>query len=334
MIIVMKLSATAAQIAAVVEQIHAAGLKEHISRGAELVIIGAIGDEDRLNGAHFEMLAGVERVTRMTKQYKIVARDTHPGGSVIKVRGIAIGGEQIQVFAGPAVIEGAEQMQLATQAVQAADCRFLRANLFQGLGGPYDAPQLDLSQLAHLQAAARAARAPWMTELYDLNALDVLLAADVDVIQVGALQSAALLREVGRINKPIVLNRGVAASLGEWLMAAEHIAAGGNHHIMFCEQGARAGEVAYRQSLDVAAIAMLKRETHLPVLVNASQSAAWMVPFLAQAALAAGADGLLLDVHPTPARAWCGAEQALNPEQLCALMATLRSIASALGRSL
>ncbi|HSC78948.1 MAG TPA: 3-deoxy-7-phosphoheptulonate synthase [Chitinolyticbacter sp.] len=334
----MQVHASEAQIDHVVAQIRAAGLKEHVSRGSELVIIGAIGDENKLDLAHFEILPGVERVNRVTKQHKIVSRDSHPAGSVVKVRGIAIGGPQIQVIAGPCSVETQEQMDLAADAVAAAGCRLMRGGAFKPRTSPYAFQGLGVTGLEYFQSAARRHKLPVVTELMDIRMLDTFMEYDVDVIQIGArnMQNFDLLKEVGRVNKPIILKRGLSATISEWLMAAEYIAAGGNHNIILCERGIRTFETAYRNVLDVTAIPVLKRETHLPVIVDPSHAGgkAWMVPALAQAAIAAGADGLLVEMHPKPCDAWCDADQALTPDELKTLMVTLGAIANAIGRSI
>ena len=338
MIIVMKHGAADAEINAVVEKIHASGLREHISRGAELTIIGAIGDEAKLDPAYFEMMPGVERATRVVKQYKIVSRDTHPQGSVINIRGMQLGGEQIQVIAGPCSIETQSQMDLAAQAVVDAGCRMMRGGAFKPRTSPYAFQGLGIEGLEIFQQAARRHNLPIVTELMDVRMLDTFIEHDVDVIQIGArnMQNFDLLKEVGRVNKPVILKRGLSATISEWLMSAEYIAAGGNHNIIFCERGIRTFETAYRNVLDITAIPVLKRETHLPVIVDPSHAGgkAWMVPALAQAAVAAGADGLLIEMHPKPCEAGCDADQALSPQELKQLMATLAVIAKAVGRSL
>jgi 3-deoxy-7-phosphoheptulonate synthase len=338
MIIVMKLSATDEQVAAVVSLIRESGLKEHVSRGSELVIIGAMGNEDLLDAPRFEILPGVERVTRIMKQYKIVSRDSHPAGSVIQIRGIPLGGNQIQVIGGPCSIETQAQMDESAAAVAAAGCRMMRGGAFKPRTSPYAFQGLGVEGLEMFQSAAQRHHLPIVTELMDVRMLDTFMEYDVDVIQIGArnMQNFDLLKEVGRVNKPIILKRGLSATINEWLMAAEYIAAGGNHNIIFCERGIRTFETAYRNVLDVTAIPVLKRETHLPVIVDPSHAGgkAWMVPALAQAAVAAGADGLLIEMHPNPSEAWCDADQALSPTELTQLMTTLGAIAQAVGRSI
>jgi 3-deoxy-7-phosphoheptulonate synthase len=228
-------------------------------------------------------------------------------------------------------------MHASAAAVSAAGCRLMRGGAFKPRTSPYAFQGLGVTGLAYLQAAARPLQLPIVTELMDVRMLDTFLEYDVDVIQIGArnMQNFDLLKEVGRVNKPVILKRGLSATLSEWLMAAEYIAAGGNHNIIFCERGIRTFETAYRNVLDVTAIPVLKRETHLPVLVDPSHAGgkAWMVPSLSLAAIAAGADGLLVETHPNPSEAWCDADQALTPDELLALMVSVRAVAGAIGRS-
>ncbi|MDN0076863.1 3-deoxy-7-phosphoheptulonate synthase [Crenobacter sp. SG2303] len=338
MIIVMARGASDADIAAVVEKIRVAGLTEHVSSGTERTIIGAVGDERVLTADMFEPMSGVERAMRVVKEYRIVSREVHPDNTVVSVRGVPIGGKTIQVIAGPSSVETPEQMAASTRSVSAAGCRLLRGGAFKPRSSPYSFQGLGVEGLEYLQQAARAAGLPVVTELTDVRLLDTFLEYDVDVIQIGArnMQNSDLLKEVGRVNKPVILTRGLSATVNEWLMAAEYIAAGGNHNIVFCERGVRGFETAYRNMLDVTAIPILKRETHLPVIVDPSHAGgkAWLVPALAKAAIAAGADGLLIDVHPNPSEAWCDADQALTPSELATLMRELAPLAEALGRTL
>jgi len=338
MIIVMRHGATPEEIAGVVARIDAAGLKAHVSQGTELTIIGAVGDERALTPEMFELLPGVERAMHVVKPYKIVARDWHPKNTVVDVRGIPIGGADLQVIAGPCSVETPEQMARAAQAVKAAGCRLMRGGAFKPRTSPYAFQGAGVDGLKMFRAAADAQGLPIVTELMDARLLDTFLEYGVDVIQIGTrnMQNFDLLKAVGQVQKPVILKRGLCATISEWLMAAEYIAAGGNHDIIFCERGVRSFETAYRNMLDVTAIPVLKRETHLPVIVDPSHAGgkAWMVPALARAAVAAGADGLLIEMHPTPCEAWCDAEQALSPNELTALMDELRGIAAVLGSGL
>ena len=338
MIIVMRHGATPQEIAGVVARIDAAGLKAHVSQGTELTIIGAVGEERALTPEMFELLPGVERAMHVVKPYKIVARDWHPTNTVVDVKGVPIGGMDLQVIAGPCSVETPQQMALAARAVKAAGCRLMRGGAFKPRTSPYAFQGAGVEGLAMFRAAADAEGLPIVTELMDPRLLDTFLQYDVDVIQIGTrnMQNFDLLKAVGQTQKPVILKRGLCATVSEWLMAAEYIAAGGNHDIIFCERGVRSFETAYRNMLDVTAIPVLKRETHLPVIVDPSHAGgkAWMVPALARAAVAAGADGLLVEMHPRPCEAWCDADQALSPDELAALMDELRGIAGVLGRGL
>ena len=338
MIIIMRHGATPEEIAGVVARIDAAGLKAHVSQGTELTIIGAVGEERALTPEMFELLPGVERAMHVVKPYKIVARDWHPKNTVVDVRGVPIGGLDLQVIAGPCSVETPEQMARAAHAVKAAGCRLMRGGAFKPRTSPYAFQGAGVEGLKMFRQAADVEGLPIVTELMDARMLDTFLEYDVDVIQIGTrnMQNFDLLKAVGQTQKPVILKRGLCATVSEWLMAAEYIAAGGNHDIIFCERGVRSFETAYRNMLDVTAIPVLKRETHLPVIVDPSHAGgkAWMVPALARAAVAAGADGLLVEMHPTPCEAWCDADQALTPDELNGLMGELRGIAAVLGRGL
>ena len=338
MIIVMTRYAQDEQIQAVIDKIRAAGLSEHVSRGTERTIIGAVGDERVFSPDAFALLPGVERAMRVVKEYRIVSREVHPADSVVQVRGLAIGGAAIHVIAGPAAVETPEQMASSAQMVRQHGGKLLRSGAFKPRTSPYAFQGIGVEGLELLQQQARQQGLPMVSELLDVRLLDTFLEYDIDVIEIGArnMQNVGLLKEVGRINKPVILKRGPSSTLSEWLMAAEYIAAGGNHNIIFCERGVRSFESAYRNMLDLSAISVMKRETHLPVIVDPSHAAgkAWMAPSLAKAALAAGADGLMLDIHPDPANAWCDGEQALDPAEFGLLMQQLSVLATALGRSL
>ncbi len=228
--------------------------------------------------------------------------------------GIPIGGQTVQVIAGPCSVETQPQMEAAASGVKAGGARLMRGGAFKPRTSPYAFQGKGVEGLELLRAAADAHGLPIVTELMDVRMLEAFLQYDVDVIQIGTrnMQNFDLLKEVGRTTKPVVLKRGMSATISEWLMAAEYIAAGGNHNIIFCERGIRTFETAYRNVLDVTAVPVLKRETHLPVIVDPSHAGgkAWMVPALSCAAVAAGADGLLVEVHPNPCEAWCDADQA------------------------
>ena len=338
MIIVMGNEVTDEQVGAVVKRLETAGLKANISRGVERTVIGAIGDERPLTVEMFTSLPGVESAMHIAKQYKIVSRESHKANTVIDIGGIPLGGNQIQVIAGPCSVETQEQMDLSAKFVHEAGCRLMRGGAFKPRTSPYTFQGKGVEGLDMFRKAASPYKLPIVTELMDIRTLDAFMEYDVDVIQIGTrnMQNFDLLKEVGRINKPVILKRGMSATISEWLMSAEYIAAGGNHNIIFCERGIRTFETYYRNVLDITAIPVLKKETHLPVIVDPSHAGgkAWMVAALSQAAIAAGADGLLVEMHPNPCEAWCDADQALTPQELKKLMGTLGAIAGAVGRTL
>ncbi len=338
MIIIMNKDVSEDQIGAVVKKIQDLGHEVNISRGTKRIVIGAIGDESKLDPELFDTMPGVEYSMHIVKQYKIVSRESHRRDSIIDVKGIPIGGKQVQIIAGPCSVETQEQMDLAAQQVATAGCRLMRGGAFKPRTSPYTFQGKGIDGLGIFRKASDKYHLPIVTELMDVRMLDTFLEHDVDVIQIGTrnMQNFDLLKEVGRINKPVILKRGLSATISEWLMAAEYIAAGGNHNIIFCERGIRTFETAYRNVLDVTCVPVLKRETHLPVIIDPSHAGgkAWMVPALARAAIAAGADGLLVEMHPNPCEAWCDADQALNPIELKELMGTLKGIAEVIGRTL
>jgi 3-deoxy-7-phosphoheptulonate synthase len=338
MIIVMQPDAGADQIEAVEAKIRAHGLAVHVSRGTERTLIGAVGDERTLEPEMFDPMPGVEKSMHIVKQYKMVAREWHKANTVIDVAGIPIGGSTVQVIAGPCSVETMPQMEAAAAGAKAGGARLMRGGAFKPRTSPYAFQGKGIEGLEMLRSSADAHGLPIVTELMDVRMLETFLQYDVDVIQIGTrnMQNFDLLKEVGRIKKPVILKRGMSATINEWLMAAEYIAAGGNHNIIFCERGIRTFETAYRNVLDVTAIPVLKRETHLPVIADPSHAGgkAWMVPALSCAAVAAGADGLLIEIHPNPCEALCDADQALTPAEFATLMAQLGAIARAIGRDI
>jgi len=338
MIIIMHSQVTDVEIQTVEAKLKSLGLEANISRGIERTIIGAIGDERKIHKETLEALSGVEDVIRVMKPYKIVARESHKANTVVDIKGIPLGGKKLQVIAGPCSVETQSQMDLAAQATAHAGCRLMRGGAFKPRTSPYSFQGKGVEGLQIFRQAADKHNLPIVTELMDVRHLDDFLEYGVDVIQIGArnMQNFDLLKEVGKVHIPVILKRGLCATLSEWLMSAEYIAAGGNHNIILCERGVRSFEKTYRNMLDVTAIPMLKKETHLPVIVDPSHAGgkAWLVSALSKAAIAAGADGLLVEMHPTPCEAWCDADQALTPDELKDLMDEWRVLAQAVGRVL
>jgi 3-deoxy-7-phosphoheptulonate synthase len=338
MIIIMHPHVSAEQIQSVEAKLQSFGLEAHISRGVERTIVGAIGDERKVHKESLQALPGVEDVIRVVKPYKIVAREWHETDTVIDIKGIPLGGKTIQIIAGPCSVETQPQMDASAQAVVNAGCRLMRGGAFKPRTSPYAFQGKGVEGLEIFRRAADKHQLPIVTELMDVRHLDTFLKYGVEVIQIGTrnMQNFDLLKEVGKVHVPVILKRGLCATISEWLMSAEYIAAGGNHNIILCERGVRSFEKAYRNMLDITAIPVLKKETHLPIIIDPSHAGgkAALVPALSKAAIAAGADGLLIEVHPTPCEAWCDADQALNPQELQNLVTELRPIAQAIGRDL
>ena len=338
MIIVMNNLATDENIENVLNKIKEKGLEGTVSRGTEKTVIGAVGDERLLDPELLQSLPGVEQALSIVKPYKIVGREWHPKDTVVDVKGHLIGGNHIQIVSGPCSVETPEQMKKSADGVKAAGVKLMRGGAFKPRSSPYSFQGAGMDGLDMFRQAANDSGLPMVTELLDVRHLDAFLEKKVDVIQIGTrnMQNFELLKEVGKINVPVILKRGMSATISEWLMAAEYIAIGGNHNIIFCERGIRTFETAYRNVLDVTAIPVLKKETHLPVIVDPSHAGgkAFMVPALSRAAIAAGADGLLVEMHPNPCEAWCDADQAINPDELKILMGELSAIAKILGRTI
>jgi len=334
----MNNSATEEHIDNVLKKIKEKGLEGTVSKGTEKTVIGAVGDERLLDPELLQSLPGVEQALSIVKPYKIVGREWHPKDSVVDVKGHLIGGNHIQIVSGPCSVETPEQMKKSADGVKAAGVKLMRGGAFKPRSSPYSFQGAGLDGLDMFRKAANDSGLPMVTELLDVRHLDAFLEKEVDVIQIGTrnMQNFELLKEVGKINVPVILKRGMSATISEWLMAAEYIAIGGNHNIIFCERGIRTFETAYRNVLDVTAIPVLKKETHLPVIVDPSHAGgkAFMVPALSRAAIAAGADGLLVEMHPNPCEAWCDADQAITPDELKTLMKDLTAIAKVLGRSI
>jgi 3-deoxy-7-phosphoheptulonate synthase len=337
MIIVLKPGATQAEIDHVVEKIQAAGLRPHLSRGVERTIIGAIGDEAALRNLPLEILPGVDQVLPIMKPYKLVAREMNPGGSVIGAGGTLFGGSTVHVIAGPCAVEGREMLLAIAGAVRAAGATGLRGGAFKPRTSPYAFQGLEGEGLRYLAEARDATGLPVCTEIMDPRDLE-LVDRYADFIQVGArnMQNFRLLKELGTVKKPVILKRGLSATVKDLLLSAEYIVASGNPNVILCERGIRTFEDYTRNTLDIAAVPAIKQLSHLPVIVDPSHAAGRrdLIAPLSRAALAAGADGLLIEVHNNPEEASCDGPQSLRPEGFAALMGELRALASFLGREL
>lgn len=324
----------------IIEHVEAAGLRAHVSRGEHRTIVGCIGDEARLAEHALTMLEGVDRVMPVLKPYKLASREYAAGDTVIRFgdpQGTVIGGTDIVVIAGPCSVEGREMLFETATAVQASGARMLRGGAFKPRSSPYAFQGMGEPGLQLLADVRASTGMPVVTEVMDPRQVE-LVASYADVLQIGArnMQNYALLTEVGRVRRPVLLKRGLSGTITELLMAAEYIMAQGNGDVMLCERGIRTYETATRNTMDIAAIPVLKRETHLPVIVDPSHAGgrADLVAPLAMAAIAAGADGLIVEVHPCPADARSDGDQSLTPAAFASMMTQVRAIAQAVGRDI
>lgn len=337
MIIVLRAGATEGDVRQVEETLRVKGLSAHISRGVERTIIGAIGDERKLDPEQFEGLPAVEKVLRILSPFKLVSREFQKEDTVIDVNGRKIGGRAIALFAGPCSVEGKDMMVGIGGSVAACGATFLRGGAFKPRTSPYAFQGLGEEGLKHLAEARERTGLPVATELMDPRDLD-LVARYADIIQIGArnMQNFRLLTEVGKLDKPVILKRGMSATIQELLMSAEYIASEGNRKIVLCERGIRTYETATRNTFDVSAFPVLKSLTHLPVIADPSHAAgkASLVEPLAAAAIAAGADGLMIEVHDRPEKALSDGPQSLRPETFGQVVDRLRKVAEAVGRTL
>ena len=338
MIITTKPDVTDAELDHIRERVEALGLRTHLIKGEQRTVIGCIGDDARLAEAALLSLPGVESVTPVLKPYKLASLEFADGPSVIRIgdrAGCTIGGRDLAVIAGPCSVEGREMLEQTARSVRAAGAVMLRGGAFKPRTSPYAFQGLGLAALKILAEVRAELGLPVVTEVMDTRQVDVV-AEHTDVIQIGArnMQNFALLSEVGRIQRPVLLKRGLSATVQELLMAAEYIMAQGNRDVILCERGIRTFETATRNTLDVAAIPVLKRETHLPVIVDPSHAAgtAGLVVPLSLAAIAAGADGLMVEVHPCPEEALSDGDQSLSLQAFNDMMAQLAPFAAAAGR--
>ena len=337
MIVVLKPDATEAQVKHIVSKVKALGLKPMISRGIERTIIGIIGEEDLLRVQPLEVFAGVEKVIPVLSPYKLVSREFKPTDTIVDVNGIKIGGEKIIVMAGPCAVENFELLYAAAKGVKKAGAVILRGGAFKPRTSPYSFQGLGEEGLKFLAEARKKTGLPVITEIMDIRDLE-LIERHADIIQIGArnMQNFELLKEVGRSKKPVMLKRGMANTIKELLQSAEYILQNGNFNVILCERGIRTFETETRFTLDISAIPIIKALSHLPIVVDPSHPAGkWkLVGPLAKAGLAAGADGLIIEVHAKPEEALCDGPQALLPEKFDKLMGELKKLAKAMGRSL
>ncbi len=334
MIIILKQNAPEAQVQALCEELKSRGLQIHASTGSEARILGLVGDTKAIAESWVLANPAVEDVRRVSEPYKKANRKFHPADTVVQVGDTKIGGVHFAVIAGPCSVESEDQVLTVARAVQTAGASLLRGGAFKPRTSPYSFQGMRAEGLELLRAAREKAGMPIVTEI--MNTEHLPLFEDVDLIQVGArnMQNFELLRAVGRMKRPVLLKRGLSATLEELVMSAEYIMAEGNDQVILCERGIRTFETSMRNTLDISAVPMLKKMTHLPVVIDPSHAAgiAWMVEPLAKAAVAAGADGLMIEVHNDPAHALCDGAQSLTPDQFSALMGQIAPLAGYLGK--
>jgi len=337
MMVIMHESATAEQVAHVVARVEEVGASAHVSTGERVTVIGVIGDREELTALPLEAMPGVERVVAILKPYKLVSREFQAADTVVDVRGVKIGGGHFAIIAGPCSVETAAQVMESARAVKAAGGLLLRGGAFKPRTSPYAFQGLGEEGLKMLAEARDETGLPIVTEIMDPRDLDVVCRY-ADVVQIGArnMQNFLLLAEVGQLDKPVLLKRGLSATIEEWLMAAEYVVKGGNRDVILCERGIRTFETATRNTLDLGAVAVAKLTSHLPVVVDPSHAVGkWdLVAPMAKASVAAGADGLLIEVHSNPEEALCDGEQSLKPKAFKQLMDEMRPIAQAVGRDI
>ncbi len=337
MIIVLRTDATEKQITRIRAKISGAGLTPHISKGVERTIMMVVGDERVLDQAVMETMPGVDRVMSVLPPYKLASRDFEPKDTIIKVRGVSIGGKKLCVMAGPCSVESEKQLISVAIKVKKAGANILRGGAFKPRTSPYAFQGMGEEGLKILAAAREATGLPIVTEVMDTRTI-ALISKYADILQVGArnMQNFELLKEIGEYKIPVLLKRGLSNTIKEWLMSAEYIMSRGNHKVIMCERGIRTFEDSTRNTLDLSAVSVVKHLSHLPVIVDPSHGTGkwrWAIP-MSKAAVAGGADGLMLEVHEKPEEALSDGDQSLLPEKFAKLIKELKPIAKAVGRSI
>ena len=330
MIIIMKPNASKEAIRNITCQIEQRGLQVHLSEGHEVTIVGVVGDKTKLRDINFEIANGVDKVVSVTESYKLANRKFHPDASVIPVGSTAIGPHTLTIMAGPCAVESREQLLETAFAVKKAGATFLRGGAYKPRTSPYSFQGLEGEGLKYMKEARQATGLSVICEVTSHHAIEAAVKY-VDMLQIGArnMQNFELLKEAGKAGIPVLLKRGLSATIDEWLNAAEYIMSEGNEQVVLCERGIRTYETSTRNTLDISAVPVLKGKTHLPVIVDPSHATGVRayVPPLAKCAIAAGADGLMIEVHPNPAQALSDGPQSLTFEQFQELTASLRPYA-------
>jgi 3-deoxy-7-phosphoheptulonate synthase len=337
MMIVMRDGATDDQVQGVIEKLHEAGAEAHLSRGEFKTIIGAIGDRERISQIPFEALDGVDSVVPIMKPYKLVSREFHPAPTVVKVGQVEIGGDAFVVIAGPCAVESEDQLLSSANAAKDAGAQLLRGGAFKPRTSPYSFQGLGEEGLKLLAMARDVTGLPIVTEVVDVRHLE-MVSGYTDMLQIGArnMQNFLLLKEVGETRMPVMLKRGMSNTVEELLMAAEYIVRGGNSEVVLCERGIRTFETATRNTLDLSCVPLVKTVSHLPIIVDPSHATGKreLIGPLSKGALAVGADGVMIEMHPDPKAALCDGPQSLPFAEFERLMDELRALAPSLGKKM
>ncbi len=336
MLVVMQQDATEAQIQAVIDRLVEMGFTVHRSTGVLHTVLGGVGPVDQFDPADFQAMDGVKECHRIVSPYKLASRHFRPQGTVVRVDNLEIGGSKVVVMAGPCSVENEEQIEACAKIVAEGGAQVLRGGAFKPRSSPYSFQGMGEDGLKMMRLAADRHGLLMVSEVMDASQIPLLMTYS-DILQLGArnMQNFNLLRELGNVRKPVLLKRGIAATIEELLLAAEYIMSGGNYDVILCERGIRTFETATRNTMDISAIPVVKKLSHLPIVGDPSHGTGRrdMVLPMARAAVAAGADGLIVEVHPDPDRALSDGAQTLTPQQFTEMMQQVRAIAAAVGRS-
>jgi 3-deoxy-7-phosphoheptulonate synthase len=337
MIVVMKADATTAEIAAVISKAEQVGASTHPIYGADHTVVALVGDLTKIERSIFDAMAGVQKTVRIQEAYKLAGRTSHPHKTIINVAGLKIGGPEIVIMAGPCSVESREQILEVAHAVKEAGATILRGGAFKPRTSPYSFQGLGEKGLQYLAEAREQTGLPIITEVMREESVD-MVCEYADILQIGArnMQNYGLLQAVGKVQKPVMLKRGISGEIKELLMCAEYILSNGNYNVMLCERGIRTYETATRNTFDLNAIPVLQRASHLPIVADPAHGTGnWeLVPAMTKAAVAAGADAIMLEVHQDPDNAMSDGDQSLKPEKFAQLVIELRRLAAAIDRSI
>ncbi len=337
MIVVLKPKAPEEEVSTLVSELKSIGMDVQVNRGVECTVLGVLGNTYEVDASSIELNPFVDRVMRVSEPFKKANRKFHPDNTVIQVGNTTIGGKKLAVIAGPCSVESEAQITQVAQAVKDAGANILRGGAFKPRTSPYSFQGMEFEGLELLEEAKRETGLPIVSEIMSPKHVEVFDYA-VDIIQVGArnMQNFDLLKELGKAKKPILLKRGLSSTIEEWLMSAEYIMAGGNENVILCERGIRTFETYTRNTLDLSAIPAVKKLSHLPIVVDPSHATGmnWMVTPLAMSAIAAGADGIMIEVHNDPKNAKCDGAQSITPDAFADMMAKLKQVAEVAGREI